>query len=415
MATRPDNTADNAAAHTGAPTIADLVGAMDAIAPEYLAEEWDNVGLIVGDPGDALRGPVLLTIDLRDAIVDEAIALKAGAIVAYHPPIFHPTKRLVASDARQRPVLRAARAGIALYSPHTALDAAPGALCDWLADMALLDAPANAPSHDPSTTKLADRRALRPAGYRPPGQQVKIVTFVPESHAERVRHALASAGAGMIGDYAVCSFSVAGSGTFLGNEHAKPFVGKPQQLEHVDEVRLEMVCGKRALALALTTLRQFHPYEEPPIDVYELMPQPDRAAGAGRRLTLDQPLSLARIAQRLKANLRLSTIGVAPSPRLAPSAAEALNAPIKAFAVCPGSGSSLVDAAIAQGCQALITGELSHHETLRALDMGLSIIVAGHTNTERGYLPHLAARLAEAFPASHPVVSAVDADPVVST
>lgn len=372
----------------------DLIRVMNSLAPEYLAEEWDNVGLIAGDPDAPLRGPVLLTIDLRDAVVDEASLLQSSAVVVYHPPIFHPTRRLVATDPRQRVVLRALASGLAIYSPHTALDAAQGGLCDWLADVVLAPQPGQPP-------EAADRRALRPAGFRPPTQQVKIVTFVPERALDEVRHALASAGAGLIGQYSVCSFATTGVGTFLGSEHTRPAVGRPQQLETVPEHRLEMVCSKRALALALTTLRQFHPYEEPAIDVYELMPQPDRAAGTGRRLVLDRPLPLAQIAARIKANLRLSVVGVG----------DAGTDPVRTIGLCPGAGASLIDAAIAEGCQVFITGELSHHDALRAMDRGMSVITAGHTSTERGYLPILAERLGTVL--GHPVrVSASDRDPI---
>ncbi len=375
-------------------SVNDLVRAMNTLAPEYLGEDWDNVGLIAGDPDAPLRGPVLLTIDLRDAVVDEASVLHSSALVVYHPPIFHPTRRLVATDPRQRVVLRALASGMAIHSPHTALDAAPGGLCDWLADVVLTPHPGQPP-------EAADRRALRAAGFRPPTQQVKIVTFVPERALDDVRHALASAGAGLIGEYSVCSFVTTGVGTFLGSERSRPAVGRPQQMERAPEHRLEMVCSKRALALALTTLRQFHPYEEPAIDVYELMPQPDRAAGAGRRLVLDRPVPLSQIAARIKANLGLSVVGVG----------DAGADHVRTIGLCPGAGASLIDAAIAEGCQAFITGELSHHDALRAMDRGLSVITAGHTSTERGYLPILADRLGKAL--GHPVrVSASDRDPI---
>lgn len=376
------------------PTVGGLVHAMERIAPLGLAEPWDNVGLLVGDAGAALRGPVLLAIDLTDAVLEEAEGAGAGAVVAYHPPIFHAMKRLTAAEPGSRRILRAARAGIAIYSPHTALDAAPGALCDWLADTLLA-------GHAGSG---ADRRALRPstAGSE---EEVKLVTFVPEAEAARVREALASAGAGRIGRYSLCSFAVRGTGTFLGApEETHPAVGQPGRLEAVEELRLEMVCPRRALPLALQTLRHFHPYEEPAIDAYPLEPRPERGQGPGRRLVLDQPATARELARRVKGALKLPHV----------EAAIASERPVSTVGVCAGAGASLLEAAAAEGCEVYLTGEMKHHEVLAATGLGMSVILAGHTRTERGYLPRLAGRLATELPGLDVRVSAADTDPLLA-
>lgn len=377
-------------------TVADLVSAMDALAPPSLAEDWDNVGLLLGAPAEALRGPVVLTIDLTEAVLDEALALKASAVVAYHPPIFKALKRITSDSPTQRIVLRAARAGLAIYSPHTALDAAPGGMADWLADAVI----------DPATQEGADRRALRPHGHQPETQQVKVVTFVPAKHVEQVRGALASAGAGIIGKYVSCSFSTPGTGTFLGEAGTRPAVGAPGRMESAPEVRVEMVCSRKALALAITTLRSLHPYEEPAIDVYPLEPHPRRDTGAGRRLTLDHAVTLVALADRVKARL-----GVAQVMLAAPPGAKR-DAPLQRVAVCPGDGGALVDEAVADGCEAYVTGEMSHHEVWACLNRGLAVILAGHTNTERGYLPTLAKSLGAKLPGVMMHVAKADVDPL---
>ncbi len=374
--------------------VSDLVETLEGIAPVWLAEPWDNVGLLVGWPGRAVQGPVLLTIDLTRRVMDEAIAMGASVIVAYHPPIFRPVKSLVASDPKSHILLRAIEAGMAIYSPHTALDAAKGGVTDWLC-------------HGISGNRESiqgDERALVPQAHDEPGQSYKIVTFVPEDQADRVRDALATAGTGQIGAYSVCSFATQGTGTFLGDESTNPVVGSKGSFERVAEIRLEMVCPRDALSLALQTLRRFHPYEEPPCDVYRLEPKPMRSAGAGRRIVLDKPASMKTLIGRLKKHLGVSTVRYA----LASNHTE----PVEVIGVCPGSGASLARAARENGCQLFVTGEMSHHDVLAALDNGLSVLLAGHTNTERGYLPTLEKLIRNLQPGVEVCISKEDRDPL---
>lgn len=374
-------------------TVQSLIDAMQRIAPLEYAEPWDKVGLQVGSPSRPLDGATLLTIDLTERVLEEAIGRRARAIVAYHPPIFEPLNRVTDRTPRQRIILGAAEAGIAIYSPHTALDAAPGGMTDWLCEGL---------SGGQGRVE-GDCRALAPHGARDPEQEVKIVTFVPYADAEKVRNALASAGAGIIGAYRVCSFGVTGTGTFLAGEGAKPTVGAPGRLEEVSELRLEMVCSKRALPLAIDTLRKFHPYEEPAFDVYELLPRPLRGAGTGRRLTLDRPATMRELAQRLRGFLDRARIKVALVGE---------DRPIATLGVVPGSGGDLAALARREGCDAFITGEMTHHAVLGALHAGMSVLLAGHTNTERGYLPRLAERLRTMLPGVEIVVSTTDRDPL---
>jgi dinuclear metal center YbgI/SA1388 family protein len=376
--------------------VSDLMRAMQTIAPLEYAESWDNVGLLVGSADRPLRGPVLLTIDLTEKVLAEAVSVKADAVVSYHPPMWEAVKRLTTETPRGRIILGAIEAGMALYSPHTALDAAAGGLTDWLCEGL---------SGGTEGKIAGDSRALQPHVRREESQQVKVVTFVPERELESIRNALASAGAGRIGAYTLCSFAIAGTGTFMGGEGSKPTVGRPGRLEFAQEVRLEMVCGKSALPLALETLQRFHPYEEPAVDVYELLGRPERHVGPGRRIVLDQPTTLAQLAERLKKHLGISVVNVAQVGEK--------DVPLTHVGVVPGSGASLAKTARAEGCQAFVTGEMKHHEMLEALNSGMSLILAGHTNTERGYMPRLARRLGEALPGLKVVVSTADKSPRV--
>ncbi len=354
-----------------------LLDALEALAPISVAEPWDNVGLLLGSPDDDLEGPVLLAIDLTDAVLDEAAQAGAGAIVCYHPPIFEPLKRLTSASRAGALMLRAARMGLSIYSPHTALDAAPAGMTDWLADGLV------------GGSGERSRRALVPHSARRAGEEVKLVTFVPEGRTEQVRAGLAHAGAGVIGDYTLCSFASMGAGTFRGGALTNPAIGAAGKLEYVAELRLEMVCSRSSLPAALAALRRAHPYEEPAIDVYDLAPQPSAATGAGRVLELERPAQAAELAARLRSHLGLPEGQVQVAEGARPGQA------VRTLVVCPGAGASLLQAARSAGCEALITGEMKHHEVLAALGMGVGVLLAGHTQTERGYLPVLAERLRE--------------------
>ena len=371
---------------------ADLISAMERLADPVLAEEWDNVGLIAGDPSKTLVGPVLVTVDFRLPVFEEAKAMGAGAVVAYHPPIFRPIRRLCGPDARSLAILGAIESGMAIYSPHTALDAAQDGLTDWLCG-------ALSPAGEERGTSFGDLRALSPAAVPDRSATHKIITFVPRGDVDKLRDALATIGAGRIGLYDRCSFETAGTGTFHGGEGSVPASGKAGRFERVDEVRLEMVCPGAALGLAREIIERFHPYETPAWDVFPLSAKPDRHVGPGRRLTLDRPARPSELAERVKRALGLPVVKTACVN----------DEPVSRIGVCAGSGGSLVDAAIHDGCTLFFTGELSHHQGLSAVERGCNILLAGHTNTERGYMPVLASRLSQELNGHEVRVSAADA------
>ncbi|MHC4975554.1 MAG: Nif3-like dinuclear metal center hexameric protein [Planctomycetota bacterium] len=367
-----------------------LLEAMESIAPLWYAEDWDNVGLLIGEPDDPCDGPILFTIDCTHDVVAEACDLGASMIVSYHPPIFGPLKRIAGPDERARVVLQACRAGLCVYSPHTALDATKGGVTDWLCNTL-------GPSASGDAT-FGDRRAIEPLGECAPSERCKIVTFVPEEAVDRIRDAMASAGAGRIGEYELCSFRVGGTGSFRSTGDARPTGGRAGVLEHVPEMRLEMVCAKKNLALAGEMLRQFHPYEEPAWEIYSLMDRPNRSRGAGRLVTLDQSVTTHELAMRVKSALGVDAVKLA----------SVSDEPVQRIGVCPGSGASLLDGAIAAGCTMFLTGEMRHHEVLEAIERGCSVLLAGHTNSERGFLPEYAARVKELVPDAETVVSTSD-------
>jgi dinuclear metal center YbgI/SA1388 family protein len=264
------------------------------------------------------------------------------------------------------------RRHIAVYSPHTALDAVQGGVNDWLCE------------------GIGKGTAKPIVQHPPPGpKQLEIVTFVPASHVETVRRAMAQAGAGVIGNYVECAFTVPGKGTFRGSKETSPYVGRAGKLETVDELRTEMVCDSRRLGQVVEALRQTHPYEEPAFYIYPLAipPQPfDDVTGSGRVLMLNRPITPRTLASRLKKHL-----GVKHLELVTPSRVDPENGPytglIKTVAVCAGAGHSVVSREEASYADAWFTGEMRHHEVLDAAQQGIVVVLAGHTQTERPYLP----------------------------
>ena len=251
--------------------LSSVIEAMEQIAPTRYAESWDNVGLLVGDPRQNVSA-AMLTIDYTPEVACESAGAGCDLIIAYHPPIFDALKRVTAGTRSSGVIFDAIRRGVALYSPHTALDMAEGGTNDLLADVLGLK--------DRAPLKLAETKAA----------QYKLVTFVPENAIEKVSDALFAAGAGRIGNYSSCSFRSVGTGTFFGEPGTSPTVGQAGKLERADEIRLETVVPIAQVADVIRALRQSHPYEEPAFDLNSLAAVPE-GIGIGRVGRIDPPAS----------------------------------------------------------------------------------------------------------------------------
>ena len=356
--------------------LSDLVAMMEELAPTRLAESWDNVGLIAGNPGQAVS-KVMLTIDYTPEVAREAAGQGVDCVIAYHPPLFQPVKRLTAPDV----VYDAIRRGVALYSPHTALDVASGGTNDLLADV----------------LGLENRQPLRL--IEPRAREFKLVTFVPEDDLEKVAGALFAAGAGRIGRYTQCSFRTAGTGTFKGDETTNPAVGEKGVYEKTPEIRVETVCPIARLAEVLAALRASHPYEEPAFDLVQLAAPPDKV-GQGRIGDLPAT-AIPALLQRIKKELALPYLLVAGST----------DQTVNRAAVLAGAGREHLKDAICQGAQFYLTGEIPHHDALAAAKAGVTVVCTLHSNSERATLRRLRDRLAERTRAVPFILSNVDRDP----
>jgi dinuclear metal center YbgI/SA1388 family protein len=353
-----------------------IIAALEKLAPPSFAESWDNVGLLAGDPNQDISS-ILLTIDYSAAVADEARENHCDLVIAYHPPIFHPLKRLIAGN----PVFDAIHRGVAIYSPHTALDAASGGTHDMLADI----------------LGLTDRRPLR-AG-QPMPTHFKLVTFVPAEAAERVSRALFDAGAGNIGNYSSCSFRSPGTGTFFGQPGSQPTVGQPGRLEQAPEIRLETLVPIGSVAAVVTALRQSHPYEEPAFDLNVLAPNPE-SPGQGRIGSMP-PTARADVFANIKRDLEIDHLLIAgPTDGL-----------VRRAAVCAGAGGEFLNDAIKAGAELYLTGEIRHHDANSAAAAEMTVVCTLHSNSERAVLKRLKKRLEET-PAIPPIrISQSDRDP----
>jgi dinuclear metal center YbgI/SA1388 family protein len=358
--------------------VADLVRAMDTIAPVRLAAPWDNVGLLVGDPDDELTR-VMVTIDFTPPVFDEAVRGGYAAVVAYHPPIFEAAKRFGAGSM----AYAAARAKLAVYTPHTSLDAADGGTNDVLADAAA----------------MTDRTPLR--AIEGPDVEYKLATFVPAEHADAVGRAVFAAGAGRIGKYSSCSFRAPGVGTFFGEEGAKPTVGEQGQFEQAPEVRIETVVPIADVDAVVRALLLTHPYEEPAFDLVRLARAPE-ARGFGK-IGRVPSVTLRGMVERIKRALAISHVLVGGE----------LDRHVTRMAVCAGSGGDFVPDAIAAGADVLLTGELRHHDALRALAHGMAVVCVLHSVSERAALDGLQRKLIECLPGVEIAKSKQDRDPFV--
>ena len=333
--------------------LADVIDVLDEAYPPRLAESWDSVGLVCGDPDDALES-VTVAVDATPAVVDEVP--EGGLLLAHHPLLLRGVDTVAASTPKGALVHRLIRTGRSLFTAHTNADSASPGVSDALAQ----------------ALGLTVEAPLEPRTGAP--DLDKWVIYVPRENAEAVQAAVFEAGAGHIGDYSHCSWSVSGIGQFLPHDGASPAVGSVGTVERVAEDRFEVVAPARIRAAVLAAMRAAHPYEEPAFDVFALLPSPGDA-GLGRIGTLPRPEPLRDFVSRVDGALPRTAWGI--------RAAGDPDMPVSRVAVCGGAGDSLLAAADGAGVQAYVTADLRHHpadEHRRA--SGVALIDVAHWASE---------------------------------
>jgi len=345
--------------------------ALAAWAPPGSAQSYDNVGLQVGDAGREVAH-ALVALDLTPAVLEEARRLKSTLIITHHPLIFRPLRSITAGGLVETLALRLAEAGVALYSIHTNLDAAPGGVSFALADQLGLE-----------EVRFLDSF---------PETLYKLATFVPLDHLEAVREALSEAGAGRIGVYEACAFAVEGTGYFKPGAGANPLIGTAGgDLEAVAEARLEVEVARWDLDAVLQALRKTHPYEKVAYDVYPVQ-QPNTRAGLGAIGRLPEAEPLDRFLMRVAECLGAGSLRYTGDPE----------AMIATVAVCGGSGSDFTRKALAAGADAYVTADITYHRFFEVLAADgrprMALIDAGHYETEAITEQLLVGWLSKRFP-----------------
>jgi dinuclear metal center YbgI/SA1388 family protein len=362
--------------------IREIAQAVEEIAPLGLAQDWDDVGLLIGNPHKTIKN-ILLTIDTTRAVVAEAKAQKVDLILAYHPIIWDGLKRVTA-DGEMAHIYELIKAGISVFCIHTALDVAAGGVNDALADILGIE------NAEPIGDYVAD----------PAGPQYKIITFVPQDDVNKVANALYDAGAGAIGNYSHCGFQSDGTGTFKPLAGANPTIGKRGKIESVNEIKLETVVPSGKVLEVLAALRASHPYQTPAFDVFQHC-DIENKIGLGRIGELKKPLSMQKAISNIKAASGCKAVGiVGPAKRT-----------INKAAVCAGSCGKILNSVISQECDLYLTGELKHHQALAAQEAGLTCICLSHTVSERFALKNLAKQLKKRLKKVTIRISKKDKDP----
>lgn len=356
---------------TGRPTLADVIDLLEHAYPPRLAESWDRVGLVAGDPA-AEVGRVVVAVDATDAVVDHALAEGADLLLVHHPPLMRGVHSVAADTPKGRLLHKLIAGGCALYSAHTNADSARPGVNDALADV----------------LGLVPGRPLAPTGD---GTVDRWVVTVPDDDLDDLLNAVFAAGAGRMSGYTECSFSVQGTGRFRPGDGTDPTIGTVGEPERVSETRVEFVAPPELRSAVRRAVLAGHPYEVPAMDVFVNHagpgPRPEDT-GLGRICELDAPMTLARFTELVAERLPTTEWGV--------RAAGDPDAEIRRVALCGGSGDSLLGAARAAGADVYLTGDLRHHVVDEHLRSGGPLLVdAAHWALEFPWCAQAAALLEE--------------------
>jgi dinuclear metal center YbgI/SA1388 family protein len=362
--------------------VKDVAATIEKIVPLKLAQDWDNVGLLIGNPQAKVEN-ILLTIDITADVVAEAKRIKTDLIISYHPVIWDGLKNITA-DGPADTVYNLIKAGIAVFSMHTALDAAVGGVNDGLAEI----------------VGIRDAEAIGDYVDSPVGDNYKLVVFIPIESAAKVSNAVFAAGAGAIGSYRNCGFGAEGTGTFLPLKGTKPAIGKRGKSEKVAEIRFETIVSAGKLDDCIAAMKKAHPYETPAFDVFKLYNTQSKL-GLGRIGKLAHPVSIKQIIKRIEKFTGAQAVGIIGDEKRL----------VKTAAVCAGSCGKIINAVIAAKADCYITGELKHHYAIAAQEAGLTCICLSHTVSERFILKKLSKQLQKQIKQATIKISKKDADP----
>lgn len=362
--------------------IAEVINYLDAFAPLALQENYDNAGLVIGNKDAELTG-ILCCLDSTEEIITEAKEKNCNLVIAHHPIIFSGLKKITGATYIERTILSAIRNNIALYAIHTNLDNIASGVNNKIAEK----------------LQLKHCKVLKPIK----NSLRKLITFVPNEKAEYVRNHLFAAGAGAIGKYDQCSFTVDGKGTFRAGEGTHPYVGEQNKLHTEPEQKIEMVFPFYLQNAIVETLFRAHPYEEVAYDIY-VLENTFQGAGSGLVGELQEPMDAEKFLQFLKTSMKVEVVRFTKPPLHQ----------LKTIAVCGGSGSFLLTDAIKSGADVLLTADFKYHQFFDA-DGKIMIADIGHYETEQ-FTPELISEILREkfanFGGSIPVLTGKNTNPI---
>ena len=358
--------------------IQSITDCLEQWAPPSLALSYDNCGLLIGDPNQLVK-KALVSLDVTEGVVQEAIDQQANLIIAHHPIIFKGLRSIRPTTDSQRAIILAIKHDIAIYAIHTNLDRVDDGVNKALADR----------------LNLSNRSVLEEAS-----NLYKLITFVPTKDLQVVRNALFSIGAGSIGEYKKTSFVSSGVGSFQGSASSNPSIGKAGEFTEVEEEKLEVLLTDTLLSSALKTLQEYHPYEEVAYDIVPLRNK-NQNHGSGMIGELREPLSPDDFIQYLTNHLGLQLVRHSPL----------IKSKIKRVAICGGAGFDLLKNARQKGADAYVTADLKYHDFFEA-DSSLLLCDIGHYESEHWVIQEIKDYLTRNFANFAVLSTTVNTNPV---
>ncbi|MEM9077935.1 MAG: Nif3-like dinuclear metal center hexameric protein [Bacteroidota bacterium] len=330
--------------------IKEVAQVLEDLAPLAHAEDFDNVGLLVGNPEDEVNG-ILVTLDTLENVVDEAIEKELNLIVSFHPIVFKGLKRFTGANYVERVVMKAIANNIAIYSIHTALDNSPlgvnAKICEVLG--------------------IKNPRILIPKK----GTLKKLTTYVPEKDANALKSVLFEAGAGSIGKYSHCSFSAEGLGSFKAEVGSNPTLGEVGKTHYEKEVQVNVVFSFEKKHQIIKTLLKNHPYEEVAYEIYA-MDNANSHLGMGMVGTLEKEMNEDQFLLHVKQKMNVPVV----------RHSQFLNKKVKKVAVLGGSGAFAINAAKKAGADVFLTADLKYHQFFEA-ENRIVLADIGHFESEQ--------------------------------
>lgn len=329
-----------------------VIHQLNRYAPPAYAMNWDNVGLQLGSKTREINH-IMLALTIDESVVSRAIEESVDLIISHHPLIFKPLHNIASDYPLNNWIVRLIKSDIACFSMHTNLDVVPEGVSDALAEQVGL-----------SNIKVLSQTSA--------DSLLKLVVYIPPESVEKVTHAIFEAGAGFIGHYSNCGFTMEGVGTFKGDTGTTPYIGQPDVLARTRESRFETIVRESDLERVLSAMFQSHPYEEVAYDIVSLQ-QKGQRYGLGRYGHLRQSGTIAELAARLGAQIKGARV----------------EGMIHKVAVCGGSGADLIPKVAKLGLSCYITGDITYHDEVLAAALGVTVLDMGHYESEIFVLPKI--------------------------